>query len=74
MSARRVLSHWQNWKTTHSVRVAMSALVLNATLFGNCRKMMTSGPCNDRDDHTGIMTNTSPHDDRVSYKDSMRLD
>jgi hypothetical protein len=29
-----ILSHLQNWQTAQSVSVAMSALMLNATLFG----------------------------------------
>ena len=29
-----ILSHWQNWQTAHSVSVAISALMLNATLLG----------------------------------------
>ena len=29
-----ILSHWQNWQTAHSMSVAISALMLNATLFG----------------------------------------
>jgi hypothetical protein len=29
-----ILSHLQNWQTVHSVSVAVSALLLNATLFG----------------------------------------
>ena len=29
-----ILAHWQNWQFAHSASVAISALMLNATLFG----------------------------------------
>ena len=37
-----VLSHWQNWQTAHSVSVAISALMLNATLFGSLPTLYAS--------------------------------
>jgi hypothetical protein len=37
-----ILSHWQNWQTAHSVSVAASALMLNATLFGSLPTLYAS--------------------------------
>jgi hypothetical protein len=37
-----ILSHWQDWQTAHSVSVAISALMLNATLFGSLPTLYAS--------------------------------
>jgi hypothetical protein len=37
-----ILSHWQNWQTAHSASVAISALMLNATLFGSLPTLYAS--------------------------------
>jgi cytochrome c biogenesis protein CcdA len=37
-----ILSHLQNWQTAHSANVAMSALIVNATLFGSLPTLYAS--------------------------------
>jgi len=37
-----ILSHWQNWQIAQSVSVAISALMLNATLFGSLPTLYAS--------------------------------
>jgi hypothetical protein len=37
-----ILSHWQNWQTAHSMSVAISALMLNGTLFGSLPTLYAS--------------------------------
>jgi hypothetical protein len=37
-----IVSHWQNWQTAHSVVVAVSALILNATLLGTLPTLYAS--------------------------------
>ncbi len=37
-----IVSHWQNWQTTHSAIVAFCALILNATLLGTLPTLYAS--------------------------------
>jgi hypothetical protein len=37
-----IVSHWQEWQTSQSVAVAVSALILNATLFGTLPTLYAS--------------------------------
>ena len=37
-----IMSHWQNWQPGHSVMVAISALILNATLLGTLPTLYAS--------------------------------
>jgi hypothetical protein len=37
-----ILSHWQNWETSHTVSVTISALILNASLFGSLPTLYAS--------------------------------
>jgi len=37
-----ILSHWQNWQTAQSASVTLSALILNAALFGSLPTLYAS--------------------------------